>query len=431
MSHSKPKHIEILQEFSLPLIAGVLVAIAWANLGHESYHHFLHWSPFGHDSHFNFHFLMNDLFMALFFGLAAKEISESVLPGGALNPMKKAINPLLGTLGGVIGPVCVFFIFVWISGDAAIGNGWGIPTATDIALAWLVARMVFGKEHPAVSFLLLLAVADDAIGLGIIAVFYPDPNHPVQPIYLAVVGAACGLAYALRKKEVTNFWPYLVGPGVMSWTGLYMASLHPALALVAIVPFMPSGGHDEGLFAESEGYSDYSPKDTLNRFEHFFKLPVDIGLFGFGLANAGVEFSSMGDATLAVFMALAIGKTLGIFTFSTVGTKLGFPLPEGMDWKSLLTAGCVAGLGLTVALFVAGVAFTDPTLQGAAKMGALFSAFIAPLAMLLGKVLRVKEDYAKFKSGSSQTEVVEVDMGESSSSQPEGMSAREEDRPSL
>ncbi len=404
MSHhpSVPRPIAILQEFSIPLIAGVVSALVLANVAPHFYHALTHGSPFGADSHLNLHFLMNDLFMALFFGLAAKEITEACLPGGALNPPKKAINPLLGTVGGVVGPVAVYFAWVAFTGDSTIAGGWGIPTATDIALAWLVARMVFGGSHPAVSFLLLLAVADDGIGLGIIAIFYPDPAHPVQPMFLALVAAAAAIAYVLRKKNVQSFWPYLLVPGVLSWSGLFLAHLHPALALVPVVPFMPNMGHDDGLYAEESSGKKYV--DTLNRFEHFFKLPVDFGLFGFGLANAGVQFSNVGNATVAVLLALVVGKTLGIFGFSYVAHLVGFSLPEGMNARSLLIAGLTAALGLTVALFVAGVAFTDPALVGAAKMGALFSAAVAPAVLILGRVLKVKprtgesEDLAPVRS---------------------------------
>ena len=404
VSAAKRTPIAILQEFSIPLIAGVIAAVLWANLDHHSYHDVIHWSPFGHDSHYNLHFLMNDLFMALFFGIAAKEITESCLPGGALNPPRKAVNPLLGTLGGVFGPVAAYFAIVYVTGDQSIANGWGIPTATDIALAWLVARLIFGKGHPAVSFLLLLAVADDGLGLGIIAIFYPDPHHPVKPEWLLMVGAAMAVCYGLRKTKVQSYWPYLLAGGVLSWCGLYFAHLHPALALVPVIPFMPNDGHDDGLFAEGE---DERNHDTLNEFEHAFKLPVDLGLFGFGLANAGVAFSSMGNATIAVLFALIVGKTAGIFLFSWIGHLLGFSLPEGMGWRSLLTAGCVAGLGLTVALFVAGVAFTDGTLQGAAKMGALLSAFVAPLAIFMGKMLDVRGEYERLKP--ADTRIVETD----------------------
>lgn len=376
-------------ELSLPLIFGVLAALAWANLSPESYEHFVHWSPFGAESHLNLHFIVNDIFMALFFGLAAKEITESVLPGGDLNPPRKAINPLLGTIGGVAGPVGVYFAWVAFSGDSSIASGWGIPTATDIALAWLVARIAFGKGHPAVAFLLLLAVADDALGLAIIAIFYPDPLHPTEPVFLLLVGAAMLLAYGLRKKGVTNFWAYLAGPAVLSWSGLLLAHLHPALALVAVVPFMPHGGHDEGMFAErSDGIHR---TDTLNSFEHFFRIPVDLGLALFGLCNAGVQLGSFGEATYAVLAALLVGKTVGIFFFGVLGERLGFPLPKGMTKRSLLVAGVIASLGLTVALFVAGVAFTDPALQGAAKMGALLSVIAAPLAIGLARILKAHE----------------------------------------
>lgn len=379
----------LLLEFSIPLIVGVVAALIWANFAPHSYHQLVHGSPFGEGSHFNLHFLVNDIFMALFFGIATKEITESALPGGALNPPRKAINPLLATVGGVVGPVAVFFAYVAFTGDDTIARGWGIPTATDIAIAWLVARIAFGASHPAVSFLLLLAVADDGIGLGIIAVFYPDPSHPVQPLFLLVVAAAVLAAYALRKRGVRSYWAYLLVPGVMSWAGLYLAHLHPALALVPVVPFMPHGGKDEGLFAEDGSARHYS--DTLNQFEHAFKVPVDLGLFAFGLANAGVVFSSVGNATVAVLLALVVGKTFGIFAFSWVGDRLGFRMPAGMNAASLLLVGLTASLGLTVALFVAGVAFTEPGMQGAAKMGALLSVVVAPVVIVLARLARVRD----------------------------------------
>lgn len=270
--------MELLQEFSIPLILGVVVAMAWANFAPASYDYFLHASPFGEDSHVNVQFLMNDILMVLFFGLAAKEITESCLPGGALNPPRKAVNPLLGCVGGVVTPVAVYLLWVALTDDPSIRNGWGVPTATDIAMAWVVARMVFGKQHPAVQFLLLLAVVDDGIGLGIIAVFYPDPTHPVEPRWLLLVVVAIGMAIALRRAKVTSFWPYVLIAGVTSWAGLFLAHLHPALALVPVVPFMPTERADAGLFAEES--SDPRRTDTLNRFEHFFKMPVDFGLFG-------------------------------------------------------------------------------------------------------------------------------------------------------
>ena len=127
----------------------------------------------------------------------------------------------------------------------AVLRGWGIPTATDIALAWLVARLVFGNGHAAVGFLLLLAVADDAIGLGIIAIFYP--TAPPAPQWLGLVALGMLIAYGLNKKKVQSWYPYIFIAGTISWFGLFNAHLHPALALVPIVPFLPGPERDLGL----------------------------------------------------------------------------------------------------------------------------------------------------------------------------------------
>ncbi|MCB9916381.1 MAG: Na+/H+ antiporter NhaA [Planctomycetes bacterium] len=431
MSSKKNGFVNFLQEFSIPLIAGVVAALFAANLAGDAYHHWfgeihsgggahggehgevfsLGFSLFGHPV--GLHFLVNDLFMVFFFGIAAKEITEAALPGGSLNPIKNAINPLLATFGGVLGPVGVFFLalLAWhganpeafsadghtlpLWGAPSLSKGWGIPTATDIALAWLVARAVFGKGHPAINFLLLLAVADDAIGLGIIAVFYGDPANPAAPQWLGLVALGMVIAFVLRKRNVQSWVPYIALGGTVSWIGLMLAHLHPALALVPIVPFLPGPKHDTGLFteddevdqAEKAGLPTDHHHSPLHQFEHQLKLFVDLGLFFFAFANAGVELSGIGPMTWIILGSLVVGKTVGITLLGWIGTKVGFPLPTGMTFKELVMAGYVAALGLTVALFVAGAAFTDPTMQGQAKMGALFSGFVGMTAIVIGRAL--------------------------------------------
>jgi len=403
------KTLNILQEFSLPLIFGVIVALVVANIDPHLYHVLVDYPVFGEGAELlhhplTAHFLVNDIFMVFFFGIAAKEITEACLPGGDLNPPSKAINPLLGTLGGVIGPVATYFVmlnlfFTGHADYAAVANGWGIPTATDIALAWLVARMVFGNKHSAVNFLLLLAVADDAIGLGIIAIFYGDPNNPAAPEYLLYFTLpAMIIAYVLRKRQVMAWFPYILIAGTLSWVGFIKAHLHPALALVPIVPFLPGPSRDTGLFvsedeADQEHGSGHHEHDhsPLHNFEHNLKLPVDLGLFFFAFANAGVEFASVNTVTWMVLGSLIVGKVIGICFFSGVGVKLGFPLPDGMAFKHLVVAGIIAGLGLTVALFVAGEAFPgDSPYQGPAKMGAVLSAGAGLLAILVAKAMGIK-----------------------------------------
>jgi len=401
------KTLNILQEFSLPLIVGVVVALVVANVNPALYEELVKFPVYGPQdgAHpINALFIINDVFMVFFFGIAAKEITEACLPGGDLNPPSKAINPLLGTIGGVLGPVAVYFLMLQVlytghNDYSEVANGWGIPTATDIALAWLVARMIFGNKHPAVNFLLLLAVADDAIGLVIIAIFYGDPSNPAAPEYLlyyTVPGMI--IAYVLRKKNVQAWLPYILFAGTLSWVGFISAHLHPALALVPIVPFLPGPSRDTGLFeAEDEvdqehqaGHHDHD-HSPLHNFEHNLKLPVDLGLFFFAFANAGVQFASVNGVTWMILASLIVGKILGITFFSGLGAKLGFPMPEGMGIKHLVVAGTIAGLGLTVALFVAGQAFPDGSAyQGPAKMGAVLSAFAALVAVLLAKVLGIK-----------------------------------------
>lgn len=376
--------INLLREFSVPLILGVVTAVVWANLDPAGYAAFDYNHFFGPLS---FHFVTNELFMVFFFGIAAVEITQSCLPGGDLNPPRKAVNPLLATLGGVLGPVAVYFLLNALFGAPTFANGWGIPTATDIALAWLAARLVFGDGHPAISFLLLLAIVDDAIGLAIIAIFYPDPSVPAEPFWLLLTVAGMGVAWVLRCAKAKSYWPYLLLGGVPSWFGLHEAHLHPALALVFIVPFLPHPPREtKHMFEE-----DPRDRSTLSRFEHDWKIIVDFGLFMFGLANAGVPFSGIGTATWLVFLSLLAGKALGIFSFGILGKKLGFPLPDGMKKRDLIVAGVIAGIGFTVALFVAGEAFTDTHIQGAAKMGAMLSIAAFPMAVFLARFVGVRK----------------------------------------
>ena len=414
--------IAFFQEYSLPLIIGVVAGLVWANVDFYSYYNIVEfdfWNfgkgPFlddghGHDKndfyifgkHVTVHFLINEVFMVFFFGIAAKEITESVLPGGALNPIPKAINPLMGTLGGVFGPVGLFFLLALLfyggSDDfGAVSNGWAIPTATDIALAWLVARVIFGNRHPAVNFLLLLAVADDAIGLVIIAVFY---SSDVQPLWLLLTAGGMATAYLFRRIGLT-WWPvYILIAGGMSWVGLVQAGVEPALALVVIVPFLPAlhaAGHD-GADADHGGEHGHAAGGhghgggALEKFEHQLKLPVDFGLFFFAWANAGVAFGSINQVTLMVLLSLIVGKTVGVTLFSFLVSRLGFPLPEGMGIRHLAITGMIAGLGLTVALFVANKAYSGTDFLDPGKMGAVFSVVVAALSLILARLVGVRRE---------------------------------------
>lgn len=387
--------IKFLLDNSMFLIIGAVGALIWANMDYESYHHLIH-MEFGHnsfighahgDGHYALtpHYIINDILMALFFGIAGKEVWEATLPGGPLNNPRQAAAPLIATIGGMAGPALVFVLVAMFTGTFdVLSNGWAVPTATDIAFSYMVARMVFGGGHPAIPFLLLLAIADDALGLVILAVFY---TSGAQPMWLLLVLAGLIIGIVFRRMKVASFWPYLLIPGVLSWIGMAKTGVHPALALVPIIPTMPHSHVDTGLF----DWEDMHRTDTLNAFEHWWKNPVEIILGFFGLFNAGVQFGAMGVATVAVVAGLLIGKPLGIWIMGFLAKLLGFSLPKGMNYKDLFVVGCAAGIGFTVALFVATVAFPAGDTQSAAKMGALFSFGAAIVTFAVAKIMGVEK----------------------------------------
>jgi len=334
-------------------------------------------------------FLVNDLLMAMFFAIAAKEVWESLLPGGALSNPRKAATPLMATLGGIVGPTAFYLGGAVLTGTyAELGRGWAIPCATDIAFSYLIARFVFGPAHPAIAFLLLLAIADDAAGLLILAVFYPAA--PVEPFWFLLTLAAMAAAWGLRRLGVHSHWFYLLGPGVLSWFSFYEAHVHPALGLVPVIPFLPSAQSDLGIFARRE----LNRNDTLNEFEHFWKTPVELILGLFGLVNAGVVLSSVGTGTWLVLLGLLVGKPVGITAMTLIAEKLlGLEKPAGMGYRHIAVLAMVAGIGFTVALFVSVAAFRQPGfIQDSVKMGALLSFIAAPLAVLMARLLGIRPE---------------------------------------
>ncbi len=388
--------ITFLFENSLFLIGGAILALVWANWNEHSYHDLVHFTLFngsiGHG--LSLHFLVNDVFMALFFAIAAKEVWESCLPGGALSNLRTAATPLMATLGGVAVPALLYLLGAAMTGQLdSLGRGWAVPCATDIAFSYLVARLIFGKGHPAISFLLLLAIADDAAGLVILAIAYPQ--QAMRPEWLMLTALAIGTGLMMRKLGVRNFWWYLLIPGVMSWFSFYMTGIHAALGLAPIIPTLPHAKTDLGLFAPQEA----ERTDTLNAFEHWWKNPVELILGLFGLVNAGVVFSNIGTGTWLVLAGLLIGKPLGITIFTWMGVKLfKLQMPQGMGYRHIVSLGMVAGIGFTVALFVSTAAFHQPgPIQDSIKMGALGSFLAAFMAIGIAKLLKIHPvtDYAE------------------------------------
>jgi Na+:H+ antiporter, NhaA family len=355
------------------LVLGTVIALVWANVDRESYLGLAH----------ALHFVVNDIAMAFFFALATKEVVEATAPGGVLHSPRRASLPLAAAVGGMLGPALIFVWLTIVMDRPNLERGWAIPCATDIAFSYLAARLIFGAKHPAIPFLLLLAIADDALGLLIIAAFYP--TGPLRLVELAAwLSGALLVAWLLRRRATLSFWPYIVSAGVLSWFALYRGGLHPALALVPIVPFLPHASRDGGFFVDSP-----TAHDTLSQFEHWFRRPVDVMLFFFGLVNAGVTLENTGAGTWFVLIAILIGKPIGILAATGGGALAGLRLPAGVTWRDLTVVGITAGIGFTVALFFATAAFPYGRLLDETKMGALLSFSAFGIALVAARLLRV------------------------------------------
>jgi NhaA family Na+:H+ antiporter len=373
MAHTRSKLFSFVFDNSLLLLAGTVAAVIWANLDVASYDRVTH----------PLHFWANDVGMVFFFALAAKEVFEATLPGGPLASPRQALSSLAAAVGGMVAPALIYLALASTVGPAELTRGWAIPCATDIAFSAMIARVIFPRGHPAIPFLLLLAIADDALGLMILAVFYP--SGPLSVAALAILMPAALLAaFWLKRRRVRSFWPYVIGPGSLSWAALYFGGFHPALALVPIVPFMPHSPRDLGLFDPRE----HLHIDTLNQFEQWWATPVQFILLLFGLANAGVPFEQVGPGTYFVLAALLFGKPVGIVLFSAAARLVGAGLPEGLQVRDLVVVGIAAAIGFTVSLFFATAAFPGGPALAETKMGALLSFTAAPLALVASRLLR-------------------------------------------
>ena len=373
----KHRYVAFVLDNSLLLLAGTVAAVVWANVDGRSYDAVAH----------PLHFWVNDVAMVFFFALAAKEVFEATLPGGPLASPRRALSPLVAAVGGMAAPALIYLALTSTIGPADLSRGWAIPCATDIAFSAMVARLVFPAAHPAIPFLLLLAIADDALGLVILALFYPSGT--LSPAALGILMSAALLAALwLRRRGTRSFWPYVLGPGALSWSALYLGGFHPALALVPIVPFMPHSESDLGLFDPREEHR----RDTLSRFEHWWSTPVQVVLLLFGFANAGVPFEQIGPGTYYVLAGLLLGKPIGILVSTAAVRLVGVPLPPGLLIGDLVVIGITASIGFTVALFFATAAFPEGSMLAETKMGALFSFAAAPIAIAAGRLVRTSRN---------------------------------------
>jgi NhaA family Na+:H+ antiporter len=360
-------------DYLLALPIGCVAALVWANTFPDSYYRFAHAIAFA----------VNDVGIVFFLALITKEVAEATVSGGALHPWRRAALPVAAALGGVVVSIVCYLAFTHQVGEHMLEGGWVAAVAIDIPGSYVIARMIFGR-HPAVPFLLLVSISADAIGLACVALLHPVGDaHPF--IGLGLMAVAIGSAAGLRRGGVKNFWLYLVGPGMLSWFALFLGGVHPALALVPIVPFFPHGRHDRGLFVEPAPQAH----DTMTLFERWWRLPVEGVLFLFGLVNAGVPLHGLEVGFWAIPIA-ALARPIGIVAAAGGAiVAAGLHLPARVGWRELLVVGCTASIGLVFALFFAAAVMPLGPLQQQMKMGALVTIAGGGLAFAAARLLRV------------------------------------------
>lgn len=369
----------------LILIAASVVALLIANslLG-DTYRDWLHVTlpriPLGEWSvQLSVQHFINDALMALFFLVVAAEIKREML-GGQLSNRSALVLPLLCASAGVIVPALIFTSFN--HGDAQAMRGWAVPAATDIAFA-LGMLALLGSRVPLGLKLLLstIAVLDDLIAIIIIAVFYTDELHSLSLI-LAV--AVMAIMFALNRVKVMNLWVYLLLGSVL-WILLLRSGVHATLAGVATGFLLP---HVVGDDDDPTPHDNPSP---LLRMEHalhpwvaYLILPV------FAFANAGLDLSATplsgitDPIPMGVMLGLLLGKPIGIFGAALLAKALRWStFPQGVDMHAMFGMSVLCGIGFTMSLFIASLAFGDPLLQSEAVLGVFTASVLSALLGLL------------------------------------------------
>ena len=381
----------------LLLVVAAAVAMIWANSPWwTGYARFWDQNAIfafgGFELTLTFRELINDGLMTLFFFVAGLEITRE-LRAGELRDIRHAALPVVGAVGGMVLPALIYWFF---NVGTAASMGWGIPMATDIAIVMAVIAMLASRVPSWLKlFLLALAIVDDIGAIAVIAIFY---SSSVSFGWLAVALSTIILALYLRPRvPLISIYVIL---GAICWLALHEAHVHPTLAGVAfglLAPITPRRNTglvdaDELLLhpsAEIAAHLVAQARSSVSVVEWLIHRLAPFTAFAiaplFALANAGVHvpLNEVGDAlrssvTWGVVAGLVVGKTVGIFGAAMLAVRLGIAhLPDGVTWRYLLGASTLGGIGFTVSLFVAQLAFDDSLLGRDARLGVVLASLIA------------------------------------------------------
>jgi len=343
----------------------------------------------------------------LFFLVVGLEIKRELLMG-ELNSVRKASLPLLAAVGGMLVPAGLYLAVASRQSTA----GWGVPMATDIAFALGVARLL-GNRVPTtlLVFLTAFAIADDLGAILVIALFY---GHSVNGVALAVAVGLFGVLIGMNRLGVSRRSLYLL-VGLPLWVAVLKSGLHATIAGVLVglcVPARVKGMTAESALHQANSLLDEdadpstdareakldaleahveSAQSPLTKLEHALHPYVAYAILPlFAFANAGIDLREMSlgnvwePVTLGVVLGLVLGKPLGILLFSGLAVRAGWAeLPAGVSWRMMAGASVLGGIGFTMSLFVASLAFEgEPAIHLSAKLGILLASAVAAAAGL-------------------------------------------------
>jgi NhaA family Na+:H+ antiporter len=405
-------HIEAVS--GLVLLACALAALIWANSPVGASYEALWHTEFSIGiGRFVFsqslHFWINDGLMTIFFLVVGMEIRNE-MHAGSLSNLRQAALPIAAAMGGVVVPA---LIFLAVNHGLPTQHGWAVPTATDIAFAVGVLALL-GKSIPSNVriFLLALAIIDDIIAVLIIAVFY---SGGLDYSGLILVAAGLALVIGLQRIGIGSAYVYVI-PGLIVWIGLLITGAHPTLAGVALglmTPISPTRMRErpaellarattellgDGTQARQGNDAMKGPLKQLHLAKRELLAPVvrvQMALHPwvaylimplFALANAGVNLSggnTNGHAALVmggVILALTVGKPVGVIATSWLMVRLGWcRLPPDVTWGGVCLIGLLAGIGFTMSIFIAMLAFSDQSDLNAAKLGVLMASLLSAI----------------------------------------------------
>ena len=345
----------------LPL--GALIALIWANTEPESYFRFAHALAFP----------VNEIAMAFFLALIAQELYEALMRGGALHAWQHRALPMIAALGGLIGGVATFQIYIGLAHQQMLAAAWPVVAAVDIGAGYYVLRAIYPRRSAPVAFLLLLTVATNVVAMTVVLV--QAPGFELHATGLGVLLIALASAAALRRRGVKVFWPYWLVSGSLSWLALYWMGIHPALALIPIVPLLP---HDR---RQGEVFADRLDDNPVHHAEHEWNGVAQLALFLFGLVNAGVILRHFDTGTWAVLVAALVGRPLGVIVAVVLGVSAGLSLPRRMTWYDVTVIALATTSGFTFALFLGTAALPIGAVADQVKLGALLTAIGAAITM--------------------------------------------------